>query len=270
MFAPKVAKAQTKVSEGQTGKEGAERAIRRPRSFPAGAAWDFGTTSIHARDHSVPPAVVRSDDIWQPKLAIGPVDDPLEREADRVAYHVMRMPDPQVSVTPMRVQINRKCAACEEEDKAQKLQTKPAQATARASGEAPTIVHQVLSEPGAPLAKTTRSFFEPRLGFDLSRVRIHTEERAAASVAAIGALGYTAGQHIIFGAGQYQPETPTGRRLLAHELAHVMQQSVQQASTAQQTGAATTAVKKPIAERTKAIETLSDDILAFQKLHTSG
>ena len=68
-------------------------------------------------------------------------------------------------------------------------------------------------------------FFEPRLGHDFSQVRVHADERAAASARAVGALAYTAGSQIVFGAGRYAPESPAGRTLLAHELAHVIQQS---------------------------------------------
>jgi hypothetical protein len=66
---------------------------------------------------------------------------------------------------------------------------------------------------------------ESRLGFDLAAVRVHAGGPAAAEAAAVGARAYTLGSHIVFGAGRYQPELPEGRRLLAHELAHVVQQA---------------------------------------------
>lgn len=76
-----------------------------------------------------------------------------------------------------------------------------------------------------PLEPALRAHFEPRLGADFSRVRIHRDNAAASSAAAVGARAFTLGSDIVFGAGQYRPETPGGRRLIAHELAHVMQQS---------------------------------------------
>jgi len=65
---------------------------------------------------------------------------------------------------------------------------------------------------------------ERRIGHDFSRVRIHTGEAAAGSARAVDALAYTVGSDVVFGAGQYAPETPAGRRLIAHELTHVVQQ----------------------------------------------
>ena len=90
--------------------------------------------------------------------------------------------------------------------------------------EAPPIVHEVLGAPGRPLDAETRSFMEPRFGHDFSQVRIHDESRAAASARAVGALAYTVGHNVVFEADQYAPSTGEGRRTLAHELAHVVQQ----------------------------------------------
>jgi hypothetical protein len=78
---------------------------------------------------------------------------------------------------------------------------------------------------GAPLDAATRAFFEPRFGHDFSRVRVHTDERAAQSARAVNALAYTLGGDVVFAAGRYAPETQAGRRLLAHELVHTIQQA---------------------------------------------
>ena len=88
---------------------------------------------------------------------------------------------------------------------------------------APPIVHDVLSSPGQPLDPATRSFMEPRFGHDFSGVRVHTDGRAAASARDVNANAYAVGHNIVFGAGQFAPTTYEGRRLLAHELAHVVQ-----------------------------------------------
>ena len=159
----------------------------------------------------------------QPKLAIGAVDDPLEHEADRVADQVMRMPDPALAVSAAPPQVSRKCAACEEEDK-QKLQMKSASSDQNSAAEAPAIVQEVLREPGEPLDAELRAFFEPRFGYDFSGVRVHADDRAGKSARSIGASAYTVGSNIAFASGGYAPATSSGRRLIAHELTHVVQQ----------------------------------------------
>ena len=88
----------------------------------------------------------------------------------------------------------------------------------------PSVVHDVLRAPGQPLDAATRVFMEPRFGHDFSSVRVHTDDRAAESARAVNALAYTVGRNVVFDAGQYQPRTSPGQRLLAHELTHVLQQ----------------------------------------------
>jgi len=79
--------------------------------------------------------------------------------------------------------------------------------------------------PGRPLDGNVRFDMEKRFGRDFSQVRVHSEGESAATTQAYGALAYTTGQDIVFGPGQYRPSTASGRRLLAHELAHVVQQA---------------------------------------------
>jgi hypothetical protein len=74
------------------------------------------------------------------------------------------------------------------------------------------------------LPDSVRAFFEPRFGHDFSQVRIHADSRAAASAAGVNALAYTVGRDIVLAPGAYAPETTPGRRLLAHELTHTIQQ----------------------------------------------
>lgn len=93
-----------------------------------------------------------------------------------------------------------------------------------APGEAPPIVHDVLRAPGTPLDHATRHLMERRLGSDLGNVRVHTDDRAAASARAVDALAYTVGSSIVFDRGRYAPERSDGRALLAHELVHTIQQ----------------------------------------------
>ncbi len=88
-----------------------------------------------------------------------------------------------------------------------------------------SIVDTALRAPGQPLDPATRAFMEPRFGHDFSRVRIHSDDYAAEAAQALNARACTVGQDIIFGGGQYTVENTTGQQLLAHELAHTLQQS---------------------------------------------
>jgi hypothetical protein len=94
----------------------------------------------------------------------------------------------------------------------------------------PSIVDDVLSSPGQPLDAGTREWIEPRFGHDFSNVRVHTDARAAKSAQAVNAQAYTVGRDVVFGAGQYAPQTSAGQQLIAHELTHVSQQSASSSS----------------------------------------
>jgi hypothetical protein len=96
----------------------------------------------------------------------------------------------------------------------------------------PPIVDEVLRSPGQSLDGETRGFMESRLGHDFSRVRVHTDARAAKSARQVNALAYTVGHNVVFETGQYQPGTARGRQLLAHELTHVAQQARSQPGSA--------------------------------------
>jgi hypothetical protein len=87
----------------------------------------------------------------------------------------------------------------------------------------PSLVSEVLRSPGQPLDRGTRAFFEPRFGYDFSRVRVHADSKATESARSLRALAFAAGQNVVFGAGRYSPHTTNGRQLLGHELAHVAQ-----------------------------------------------
>ena len=158
----------------------------------------------------------------QAKLAVGSLSDPLEDEADRVADQVMRMPSPEIAPTAGPPQISRKCAACEEE---QGLQKKEAGIAEPDQSEAPASVYEVLRSPGQPLDEAIRAYFEPRFGHDFSQVRVHSGTTAEQSAKDVNARAYTVGHNIVFGSGRPAFGTHAGRRLIAHELAHVVQQS---------------------------------------------
>ncbi|MFO0943670.1 MAG: DUF4157 domain-containing protein [Pirellulales bacterium] len=115
------------------------------------------------------------------------------------------------------------CPKCGKDDDRNLLQRKAT--SDRDIGEVPPIVYDVLRSPGQPLDTETRAFFEPRFGQDFSRVRVHIDHKATESANEISALAYAAGNHIAIRAENYAPTTSTGKRLLAHELTHVVQQS---------------------------------------------
>ncbi len=93
-----------------------------------------------------------------------------------------------------------------------------------AGSTAPSIVHEVLRSSGQPLDAGARAFMEPRFGFDFGKVRVHSDARAGESAQAVRAHAYTVGSDLVFAPGRYAPATSAGRKLLAHELAHVVQQ----------------------------------------------
>ena len=95
--------------------------------------------------------------------------------------------------------------------------------TASERTNAPSVVHEAFQSSGQPLDAATRAFMEPRFAHDFSSVRVHADGKAAAAASSMGARAFTLNPHIVFGAGEYAPHTRSGRRLLAHELTHVVQ-----------------------------------------------
>ena len=162
--------------------------------------------------------------LMRPKPAINAPANALE-QADRIVDPMMRTPDNRISIGASS-RISRKCETCESKDQdGQELQLKAAEPAKGNAGTAPPIVHEVLRAPSQPLDPATRAFMEPRFGHDFSRVRVHNDARAAESARAVNARAYTVGEHVVFEAGAFTPASHTGQRLLAHELAHVVQQS---------------------------------------------
>jgi Domain of unknown function (DUF4157) len=119
------------------------------------------------------------------------------------------------------------CAACK--SKRLSLQRRVAEQQEAESGTAPPIVHDVLRSSGRPLDAQTRGVMEERFGHDFGSVRVHTDERAAESARAVSAAAYTVGREVVFDRGRYAPGTSAGLSLVAHELAHVVQQGAQPA-----------------------------------------
>jgi Domain of unknown function (DUF4157) len=171
----------------------------------------------------------------QKKSIVSQPHDPDEIAADRVADAVVGSDtaasqgvDGHVSGGIPRT-IYRKCdcgacADCTNEDNRTLQRKATGAAKASAGATLPAVVTEVLQSAGEPLAASARNYFEPRFGGDFAGVRIHTDRRAAESARAVNALAYTVGRDVVFGAGRYAPYAAEGRRLLAHELAHVVQQ----------------------------------------------
>ena len=149
-------------------------------------------------------------------------------------------PAPKPALTPARGHVlQRKCACgsspdgkCQKcNDEGKTLQRHAANHQSAPSS-IPPVVHDVLRSSGRTLDPSTRSFMEPRFGSDFSGVRVHDDAQAAESARAVNARAYTVGQHIAFDHRQYAPHTESGRHLLAHELAHTVQQGGLQRSPA--------------------------------------
>lgn len=168
----------------------------------------------------------RNGPVVQAKLKIGDAHDEYEREADRVADRVMRMPaslQPPDDVTRANIKVQRQCQACEREDEAviqRKVEPSHSVNTTRTNSG-----NTIGLNSGTPLGPAERSFFEPRFGTDFGNVRVHAGAQADALSRQFAARAFTYGNNIVFAGGEYRPDSFAGRRLLAHELTHVVQQS---------------------------------------------
>jgi len=176
----------------------------------------------------------------QAKLKIGQPWDVYEQEADRVADAVMQMPEPGVQrqvepeeeeeemlqakplaeeITPL---VQRQIEPEEEEEEIQPKSL---------AGTSPEVTPEMgrdiqsIKGTGQPLSVSERAFFEPRFGADFDDVRVHSDAQAAHVAQSVNARAFTLGHDVVFGAGQYSPATSSGRKLLAHELTHVVQQT---------------------------------------------
>ena len=164
----------------------------------------------------------------QRSLAIGEINDPFEHEAEAVADRVMQKPLPQMSAG-MGGAIQRKCAHCQEEEKAQMKPLSPF--IQKKGNEGSTMASDAISAKiastkgsGSIMDNGTKSFMESRFGADFGKTRIHTGSDSIQMNRELGAKAFTVANDIYFNDGEYQPETATGKHLLAHELTHTVQQ----------------------------------------------
>lgn len=240
----------------------------------------------------------------QAKLAVGPADDKYEQEADHIAAQVMTIPAPAaegtgpvqrqageekvVQAQPLAATITplaqREPTRGEEEEEVQAkplvqrqpeeeeavVQAKAAGPTAAAGFEVSKGLEQRLTASkggGSPLPAEVRGFMEPRFGADFSGVRVHTDGAAAGMSQQIQAKAFTLGQDIYMGAGQYAPDTDAGKRLLAHELTH----TIQQAGNTVQRKLTPVAAKDTgwSSEELSLIDTINEGIKAYNKIEVS-
>jgi hypothetical protein len=215
------------------------QAVRRILRTPAEelGAGLTGTTSTHVgHDFRRIPACPSAGGAIQTKLAINTPGDEYEREADRVADAVTRTPEPGVATAAAPAQVQRVCAECEEgmesqgaarrlcHDREEDMQAK------EEPGQTPSVPggferrFATLQGGGQPLPTAERAYFEPRFGRDFAGVRLHSGPAAGELARSVHARAFTLGDSIVFGPGQYAPGTSVGRRLIAHELTHVVQQ----------------------------------------------
>jgi len=214
---------------------------------------DTTATTRFAHDFSRIPVHAGARSNIQPKLKVNAPRDQYEQEADRVADQVMHMPDlarftgqalmkvpapfrttaetvmrqptpreteEEIDLEKQRAMLKLVCPECEDF-----LQAKEASPEGvRVSTEFESQIEGVKAG-GLPLPESVREFFEPKFGYDFSRVKIHTDARAGDTAKRMNALAYTMGPHIVFAPGQFAPYSHEGKKLLAHELTHVVQQS---------------------------------------------
>lgn len=160
------------------------------------ATWDFSSVRLF------PSNKIASRPAASP-LVIGAENDADEHDAEAIANRAGRMGDGAVLPAPPSVSVS-----------------------APSPRPVPAEVHAVLATPGRELDSETRDFLEPHFGFNLGNVRVHNDRRAAVSARLIAARAYAVGHDIVFGAGQFRPSSSEGRKLLAHELAHVRQDAM--------------------------------------------
>lgn len=185
----------------------------------------LGTASPRfGHDFSRIPIHLHAAGAIQTKLTVNKPGDEYEQEADHVSQQVMGMSE----VRSGACACGGECPRCQTQPPRQgyeRLHTKRAQASAAEETSTSPGVREVLRSPGQPLDPATRAFMESRFRHEFSHVRVHTDERAADSARALNARAYTVGHDVAFASGQYAPQTSEGRRLLAHELTHTVQQS---------------------------------------------
>lgn len=223
---PTRAKNAPKSPEAMSWNQAAEPARIAGRTGTAGNSPDFSAIPVVAPD--------RLSSFIQAKLVVGAVNHPLEREADLVADRVMRMPYRATTSQDHAGSVRRRCVGCDKEkDETEEtvggerilFHSKPVGAQPGRPYSSLESAVRSLEGAGHPLPMTVRQYMEPRFGHDFSSVRVHADGRAASLARRTNARAFTVGRNLVFATGEYAPGgSAESRRLLAHELTHVIQQ----------------------------------------------
>lgn len=201
---------------------------RKPNAAPRNSQLESGRRQVSQRELAAVHRWISDRKLQRaPKLNINVPGDKLEEEADQVANRTMTGVDVKgmnigrtqlssiagVAQDSGSSSLQRFCADCENE-----------QARTEPSNEVADQIQRLRDSPGKPLPESERRFFESRIDHDFSNIRIHANRDAEAAADALNAKAFTVGRDIVFGRDQYRPGTHGGRRLLAHELTHTIQQ----------------------------------------------
>ena len=191
-----------------------------PAPAPA-LAWAFDRIAVGAPEPA--PRGRTPSASAPPGLLIGRTDDPAERQADAIAQAIMQPPRAAATITAAPGRVSR-LGDAGGAPVAPMVRRSPASLAAPPGVTTAAAVRAATAAPGQTLDAASRGFFEPHFGHDFAAVRIHHDATAGASAERLDARAYTLGRDIVFAPGQYQPASRDGQRLLAHELAHVVQQ----------------------------------------------
>jgi hypothetical protein len=192
------------LSRSRSAAQAARKPVNRHKSAPSLRATLFDGKS---HPHGVAPGI-------QAKLKIGEANNRFEQEADRTADEVMRKPDSAEGGL---------CSGCEDQVQ-RSAQPAGTQQTPDVTPHTESRISSLRGS-GQPLSRSLRAFFEPRFGCDFSQVRLHSDTQAAYAANAVKARAFTIGTDLVFAQGQLSPGTAHGKKLLAHELTHVLQQT---------------------------------------------
>lgn len=197
-----------------------QAAVERIQCEPPIANGNYGCY-VHFSDGLVLRVIVRETDIVV-GTGPGPITTEHPPPATPLCFYEYSCPEGELVLTVKKCQSSKLSGSSGPPLVAQRA----ALSGAMAPRTAPSSLHDVLNSSGQQLDSATRAFFEPRFGYDLSHVRVHSDPLADQSARDANAQAYTVGSHIVFGAGLLSSGTMEGRRLLAHELTHVMQQGL--------------------------------------------
>lgn len=245
---------------GEPGRAAPDSLQRKPQQ--AALAFDDGARdSVGARgvaETSRTPAPIQASSV------VGTAGDPCEREAERVAERVTRADRPLRSSDGPSLEdktAQRRLEPSGRQDDGWRPEQLPTHGAS--SIETPPVVNEAIRSSGQPLDSSTRAFMESRFGRDFGQIRVHADKTAAEAARALRANAFTTGKDIVFGEGRYAPETREGRRLLAHELTHSVQQGAdggRLSGSIQRDASAEAEVKKVISPNLRMRETALKEV----------